>query len=179
MTFDYLHSCNKVNARVQDILADVWNATKINGMKKMTFKEVIDEAVKPYPTLLKPDGKTVNFSALARLYEERGHPITNSTLWRTYNGETKPSESTIDATHEVWRLPKSLIRGEPMTAEMEEVLTKYSLSTLMLAAKIERLRPREYQNLIRHIDLALEAQEQLDQALKNSGKVTPIDKHKK
>lgn len=148
-------------------------------MKKLTFKEVIDEAVKPYPKLFKPDGRTINFSALARYYKEKGHEVQNSTLWRTYHGKTTPSEETIEATHRVWRLPKSMLRGEPVTAEMEEVLTKYSLSTLMLAAKIERLRPREYQSLVQQIDLALETQEQLERALKDSGKVTSIDKNKR
>jgi hypothetical protein len=66
---------------VQDILIAGGYPPKIKGMKKFRFKDVIDEAVKPYPKLLRPDGHTINFSALARHYKDKGHPVQNSTLW--------------------------------------------------------------------------------------------------
>jgi len=145
--------------------------------RTFTFKEIIEAAAKPYPELWKSDGE-LNSQALARYYEKKGYPVAQATLHRLLRGKHKEvSKETAAATHEVFRVPMHILRGEPVSAELEKLLTEYKLSTLLLAQKIESLPKDAYQSVVDHLESLLMREERL-QAMRPSN-VTPIDKNRK
>lgn len=145
--------------------------------KKFSFKEILEEASKSVPGLHTADGR-LNLTAVAKYYERRGHPVSQPTLHRLYKGEHKTlSRDTLEATHLVFRIPRAILRGEPMRPEMEDLLADYKLSTLLLAQKIESL-PKEFRDAINaQVEAYLDQREQLSRAFQ--GNVTPIDKSRR
>jgi hypothetical protein len=145
--------------------------------RTFTFREIVEAAAKPYRELWKSDG-TLNSTALARYYKKKGHPVAQGTLHRLLTGKHKEvSKETADATHEVFRVPKHLLRGEPVSAELEKLLTEYKLSTLLLARRIESLPKDAYQSVVDHLESLLDREERL-QAMRPHN-VTPIDKSRR
>lgn len=145
--------------------------------RTFTFREVLEAAAKPYPALWKSDG-TLNSTALARYYKSKGHPVAQGTLHRLLHGKHKEvSKETAEATTAVFRVPKHLLRGEPVSSELEKLLTDYKLSTLLLAQKIESLPKDAYQSIVDHLNSLLEREERLKQLRPDN--VTPIDRSKR
>lgn len=119
----------------------------------------------------------MNLTAIARFYKERGAPVTQPNLHRLCKGTQRPGEAVVDATHRVFGIPKYLIRGEPVSVEMEDLLTHYRLSTLLLAKKLESLPRDQYEALARQVDVLVEQQKAIHAAIGDT-KVTPIDKRR-
>lgn len=137
------------------------------------FREILSEAVRHNPLLWK-DGE-LNLYAIVRYYQEHGEEVSQPNLHRLVKGTQKPGDKMVDATFKVFGVPKHIIRGEPVSAEMEELLTQYRLSTLLLAKKIEALPRDAYEALARQVDVMYDAQRQI--RLTDS-KVTPIDRRR-
>ena len=146
--------------------------------KAPTFRELIEAAAKPYRELWRGDG-TLNLAALRRHYADRGHPLSDASLSRIFSDKQRPGADAIEATHLVFRIPRSILRGEPVSAEMEKTLTDFKLSTLLLAQKIEALPKDDYYVVMQHIERALETHERLQEALKTSPNVTLIERRKR
>lgn len=154
-------------------------AATIGGMpgRSLTFKELIEAAARPHRELWKGDDQ-LNLSALAEHYRKKGHPISGASFSRIFDGLQEPKEKVIEATYYVFRIPRSILRGEPVSAEMEKTLTDFKFSTLLLAQKIESLPKDDYYVIMQQIERALDNAEKLREAMK-SGNVTSIERHRK
>lgn len=140
-----------------------------------TIRELLEAAAKGYPSLWKVDG-SLNLNAVARFLKQHGHPISQPTLLRLSEGEhEEPKGETVEALHSVFRIPRNMLRGEPMTAELEQLLVKYPLATLFIAERLARLPKEDFENICRLIETATEKNEQLRRAQRD-GNVTPIDR---
>lgn len=148
--------------------------------KKLTFAEIVTAAAKAVPELWDQDGK-LNLSAVARYYRRKGHPVTQATLHRLFKGKHgEPSNRVIEATHVVLRVPRSLLRGDPMAADLEEILGRYPLSTILLAKRLEDLPIKTRQRIQELIEEAFEKEEQLRRAMQDSPNITQFqDKPKR
>jgi hypothetical protein len=145
--------------------------------RSFTIWEVILAAAKSVPGLWTDDDE-INMSELARYYEKKGHPLSQPTFSRMRKGLHVPSPATVDATHYVFGVPRAILRGEPMTSEMEKVLTDYKLSTILLAQKLEGLPRADFKSICDQIERAYEQEEALRRALRHSN-ITPIDKDRR
>lgn len=146
-------------------------------MKRVyTFREILSDAVRHNPTLWH-DGK-LNLRAIADYCKKRGSPITQPNLHRLCEGGQTPGEKYVQAIHQVFGVPKYLLRGEPVSTELDEFMTanKLSLSTLLLAKRIESLPREAYEAVTRQVDVMYDAQRQL--RLTSDPKVTPIDRRR-
>lgn len=139
-----------------------------------TFRDLIEAASKPYRELWKTDG-ALNLGALAKRYTAKGHPLSEASLSRILRGEQAVGDRAVDATHHALGIPKALLRGEPMSADVEKLLTDYKLSTLLLAQRLESLPKADYYALNEQIERILDKEKALRDALR-SGTVTPIDR---
>jgi hypothetical protein len=143
--------------------------------KGIPFADIVVAAAKSIPELWDQDGN-LNLAAVARYYKRKGHPVTQPTLHRLFSGKhAQPSSRVIEATHHVMRVPRSLLRGDPMGADLERLLTDYHLSTLLLAKKLEALPQRARDNIYGYIENELDREEQLRRAI-DSGSVSSIDR---
>lgn len=141
------------------------------------FAEIVRAAAKSVPELWDQDGN-LNLAAVARYYKRKGHPVTQPTLHRLFSGKHgQPSNRVIEATHQVMRVPRSLLRGDPMGADLDRLLTDYNLSTLFLAKKLESLPQRVRENIFNQIETAIEHEEQLRRAI-DSGSIASIERTK-
>lgn len=150
--------------------------------KGIPFADIVTAASKSIPEVWDQDGK-LNLAALSRYYARKGHPVTQPTLHRLFSGKhAQPSSRVIEATHYVMRLPRSLLRGDPMSVDLERLLTDYNLSTLLLAKKLESLPQRVRDNIYNYIETEIEREDQLRRAI-DSGSVASIERsrlpHKK
>lgn len=141
---------------------------------KLTFRALIEAAARPHAELWKGSGE-LNLGALERFYKKKGHPVSQASFSRIFAGKQELGDDTIDATHYVFKIPRGMLRGEDMSAEIDLLLTKHKLSSIMLAERIESLPKDDYYVICQQIERALATQEQLRQALK-SGNVTPLRK---
>lgn len=146
--------------------------------RPIPFLDALEAAARPYRELWRGDG-TLSLAGLKRHYERRGHPVSDASLSRIFAGKQAPGEDTIEATHRVFGIPKGILRGEPVSAEMEKTLTDYRLSTLLLAQRLESLPKDDYYLIAQAIERALENQEKLRAALDSSPNVTSIDRRKR
>jgi hypothetical protein len=142
--------------------------------KQLTFGEVVEAAAKAVPEVWDDDGE-INLSALSRYYGRKGHPVSQATLHRLFHGKHgAPSTKVVDATHAVLRVSRSLLRGEPMAADLEELLGRYSLSTLLLAKRLDELPPPTRRRILEMIEEAYDKEEQLRQLTAASPNVTAL-----
>lgn len=148
--------------------------------KKLTFGEIVTAAAKSVPELWDQDGN-LNLSAVARYYEKKGHPVSQATLHRLFNGKHgEPSSRVIESTHKVLRVPRSLLRGDPMAADVEEIFGRYPLSTILLAKRLEELPAKTRKRIFEQIEEAFEQEEKLQKLLHESPNITSItDKPRK
>lgn len=84
----------------------------------------------------------------------------------------------LDATYAVFKIPKNLLRGEPMSADMEKTLIRFQWSTVLLAERLENLPKEDYYTISQQIDRAEENQRKLREALETGG-VVSIEKARK
>lgn len=134
--------------------------------RRFTFKELLEEAMKSDRHAWHSTGR-LNLTYVARVTKERGHPIPQSTLFRLI-AEDKIPEPVVTALNAVFQIPKSLLRGEEVTDEMQTLLTDCSISTLLLAKKLESLPVEAYRAISDQVDLISQQQKKLDQAKENS-----------
>lgn len=143
--------------------------------RKFTFKELLEAAARSHASLWTSDGR-LNLGAVARYYEAKGYPVTQPTLHRTCKGQTRPREETLEATYQVFGIPKHLLRGEPASAEMEELLSHYPISTILLAKRLESLPKEAYHAIAEQIEIMLAKEQQIKNAIESATNVTPIDR---
>jgi hypothetical protein len=142
--------------------------------KKLSFSEIVTAAAKPVPELWDQDGN-LNLSAVARYYKRKGHPVTQATLHRLFHGKHgEPSNRVLEATHVVLRVPRSLLRGDPMAADVEEIFGRYPLSTILLAKRLEDLPVKTRKRIQELIEDAFEKEEQLHRVMQDSPNVTQL-----
>lgn len=145
--------------------------------EKPSFRELLEAAAKPYRTLWNVNG-VLNLRALSKHYSQRGYPLTAASLSRLCSGKQSPERKAVEATHRVFGIPRGLLRGEPFSAEMREMLTDYKMSTLLLAQRIEALSKDDYyqvSELVAHLEGKAE---QLRRAVERSPNVTALE-HKR
>lgn len=63
-----------------------------------------------------------------------------------------------------------------MSAELDDLLLQYRVSTLLLAKKIESLPKEAYHAIVEQIEVMLAKEQQLAKAMEAAGNVTPIDR---
>jgi hypothetical protein len=142
--------------------------------KKLTFREIVEAAAKALPAVWADDGQ-INLSALSRHYERKGYPVSQATLYRLFHGTHKvASPKVVEATSAVLHVSRSLLRGDPMAADVEELLGRYPLSTLLLAKRLEDLPPGTRRRIFEMIEEAYEKEEQLRQLTAVASNVTPL-----
>lgn len=142
--------------------------------KKMTFREIVEAAAKAIPEVWDDDG-SINLSALSRYYKRKGHYVSQPTFSRLFEGKHKePSTAVIEATHAVLRVSRSFLRGEPMATDVEELLGRYSLATLLLAQRLEGLPSISRRRILEMIEEAYEKEEQIRRLAESSPNVTAI-----
>lgn len=144
--------------------------------EQLTFKDLVEAAAKPFKELWR--GDRLNLGALSRRYKAKGHPLSEASLSRILTGKQGVGPDTVEATYHALGIPRNLLRGEPMSSEMEEVLTQYKLSTLLLAKRIESLPKDEYYALVEQIERILERENRVKEAIR-TGNVTPIERAKR
>lgn len=147
------------------------------GSAPPSLRQLLKNAAETVEGLLDADGE-VNTSAMARHTAKQGHPVSQATLHRIYNAAdpSKPHRmkaEVVEALHLVFGIPRSMLRGEPMSAELEEILGRVPLTTLLLAEKLQKLDPKVRNNIKAQIDLEIERQAALKRA-QTAGNVTPI-----
>lgn len=142
-----------------------------------TFKEIVEAAARPYRELWKSDGQ-LSLGALSRRTREAGAYLSEASLSRILRGEQEVGPKAVEALHTALSIPRALLRGEPMSSDVERLLTEYKLSTLLLAQRIERLPKDEYYAVVEQIERVLAREERLKEAMK-TGNVTPIDRAKR
>lgn len=139
-----------------------------------TFRELLEAAAKPYKELWNVNG-VLNLRAVAKHYERRGFPLTAASLSRLCSGKQSPERKAVEATYRVFGIPRGLLRGEPFSAEMREMLTDYKMTTLLLAQRIEALGRDDYYQvaeLVRHLEAKAE---QLRRAVEHSPNVAQLE----
>ena len=142
--------------------------------KKLPFREIVEAAAKAVPEVWDGDG-SLNLSALSRYYKRKGHYVSQPTFTRLFKGQHKsPSADVVEATHAVLRVPRSLLRGEPMAADVEELLGRYPLSTLLLAKRLEDLPATSRRRIFELIEEAYDKEEQIRRLAEISPNVTSI-----
>jgi len=145
--------------------------------KTIGFWEAVEAAARLIPDLWDDDDK-LKVAELARYYEKKGHPVSQPTLSRLKKGLHEPHKDTIEATHYVFHVPRAILRGEQMSPEMDELLTHYRMTTILLAQKLERLPKEDFKAILNQIERAAENAELVRRAMQ-SDKVTPIDKNRR
>lgn len=141
-----------------------------------TFKEILEAAAKPYAKLWN-NGK-LSPNALAKFYQDKKCKVSSASFSRILAGKQDIGESVIDATSSVFRISKSMLRGEPLTADMERSLSESRLSTLFLARRIEDLPREDYDMIVKALERAEQNAEKLRDALQSGG-VVSIDRARK
>lgn len=142
--------------------------------KKITFREIVEAAAKAVPAVWSDDGQ-INLSELSRYYDRKGHPVSQATLHRLFHGKHgAPSSRVVDATNAVLRVPRSLLRGDPMAADIDELLGRYPLSTILLAKRLEDLPPVTRKRILEMVEEAYDKEEQLQRLMAASPNVTAL-----
>jgi hypothetical protein len=104
--------------------------------------------------------------------------LSEASLSRILRSKQEIGEKAINALHHTLGVPKSLLRGEPMSSDLEKALTESRLSTLILARRIEDLPKDEYFALVEQIARIEEREKRMKDAFR-TGNVTPIDRAKR
>lgn len=139
------------------------------------MRDLLLSGAKFVPGVWNAEGN-LNSTALSRYFEAQGHPISQPTLHRLLSDKRSPrtiSAETIEALAEVLRIPRSLLRGEQMSADTERAITQFGLDVFLLAQKIAGLPPEYRDTLNYQIDERLKREMDLKKALEN-GSVIPI-----
>lgn len=144
-----------------------------------TFREVLEAACKSHPDLWR-ESKTgtaaLNLAAVERHYRRKGYPVTQPNLHRLLYGGQKPGPHVVDATHAVFGVPRAILRGEPLSHDMERLLGKTKLETVILAERIEELDHDDRRQLLELLEHMEEKREQLHKAISSSPNVHPLPK---
>lgn len=144
-----------------------------------TFLEILEQACKAYPRLWKTDEngtRFLNLAAVERHYAGRGHRVTQANLYRLCYGKQRPGPHTVDATFAVFGVPRAMLRGEPLSPEMERVLGKTAASTLFLAERIEQLEQEDYREIVNLLELLEQKRKQLEKAIEAAPNVHSLPK---
>jgi hypothetical protein len=146
--------------------------------KTLTFRETLNAAAKNIPGLWDFDNDKIRLPELSRYLRKKGCPVSQPTLHRHYNVKGKPRElsgTVVEALHSGLGIPRSILRGEAMAADLERALVKNELSTLLLAERIEALPHKARLNILAQIEEITEREEHIKHAMAR-GNVTPIDR---
>jgi len=139
--------------------------------KRLSFRDVLEAATQHKPSLRTAEGRLV-LSRVAEYCTERGYPVSQPTLSRHYRSGGpdghKPDPETIAALTAAFGIPRELMEGEAMSAELDDALTRSSLEDLFLAKRISRLKPGARRALLMQLDEIEKRESELQQALQNS-----------
>jgi hypothetical protein len=173
MSVDSIHARNVCNTLMQGFLHDHPLASNIQGMsqRKTTFRQLIEAAARTHPGLWKGNG-TLNLGALERFYTKQGYPISQASFSRIFRGKQDVGPDVITATYHALKIPLSLLRNEPVSAEMERSLSKFELHTILLAQRLEELPKDDFYLICKQIEHAEENAKKVREALKNSNVTT-------
>lgn len=147
--------------------------------KGPSLREILLSAVRYVPGVWTAEGK-LNRTALSRYFENQGHKLSQPTLHRLFEEPVKRSPrklapETIEAVHAVLKIPRGMLRGEPMSADTERAITQFGLDVFLLAQKLVELSPEYRSTLTAQIDERLKLEASLKKALE-SGTVIPINR---
>lgn len=142
------------------------------------WASLLREAAANYPGLWKNE-QELNLAAVARHYEKHGFPIPQPTLHRLYFGKhDRPSEAVIAATHAVFKIPLTMLRGELVSRDLDQLLDRYPLQVLLLAERIGKLPKLDRDAILLQLQVAEDRQRQIDE-LRTDPKVTVLDRSKR
>lgn len=114
------------------------------------LRDLVLAAVKWVPEAWTADER-LNTTGLGRHFEKQGYPLSQPTLHRLLVAkQEKPRElkpETIEALHAVLKIPRNLLRGEPMGADTERAISQFGLDVYLLAQKLGEL-PEEYRKIL-------------------------------
>jgi hypothetical protein len=156
------------------------NMSMVGEEKKLSavWASLLREAAANYPGLWKNE-QELNLAAVARHYEKHGYPIPQPTLHRLYFGKhDRPSEAVIAATHAVFKIPLTMLRGELVSRDLDQLLDRYPLQVLLLAERIGKLPKSDRDAMLLQLQVAEDRQKQLDD-LRADAKVTVLDRSKR
>lgn len=146
----------------------------------LSFKEVLEAACASVPEVWDDDDR-LRIARVARYCAKHGHPVSQPTLARHYQGgESGPralDNDTVDALSAVFHVPKEMWRGEPPGKQMADALDQFSLSDILLAQKLAKLPRKDRHALEAQIEAVLEREEVLREAV-GRGNVTSIEKRR-
>lgn len=149
--------------------------------KTLSFAETLTAAVRLLTELHDPDGNPA-LTKIARHCAQRGHPVSQPTLYRHFHpNPAKPralEDDTAKALEAVFHIPARIWKGEPMTEAEAKALSQFHYETILLAQKIEGLPKKDRDALLIQIENAHANQEELKRLMTN-GNVTPIDRSKR
>lgn len=144
--------------------------------KGPSLREALEAALQWIPDARMANGRP-NTSALERHFEKKGAPLSQSTLHRLFADKSdKPRKldaKTIEALHAVLKIPRSILRGEAMSADTERAMVQYGLDVFLLAQKIAELPVPTRELISRQIDELLIHEQDLKKSFE-SGNVTPL-----
>lgn len=144
--------------------------------KAPSFTEILDAAARSVPDLWSSDGELV-LSRVADYLKKKGHPVSQPTLHRHYTGSRekprKLDSRVVEAFHAVFKVPRSMLRGDPMSADTERAIVQWGLDVFLLAQKIAELPSSTRDSINRQIEDLLQREAELKKAYEGSS-VTPI-----
>lgn len=144
--------------------------------KKFTFREALEAACRSHPELWHSDPSEIgmgvlNVGAVVRHYQRKGYTVTQPNLHRILKGDQEPGPKVIAATEGAFGIPRAILRGEPLSEQMERLLGKASLETLLLAERIGALDADDHRQLVELLALLEDKREKLQKAIAESGNV--------
>lgn len=150
-------------------------------LSQPTLKELLDAAARPYRALWKDWGGEIslNLSAVSRYCAKHGRPLSEADLSRLYSGKQAPGDITVDVLHEVFKIPRAMLRGEDIGwSRLQEEFPNVTMEIYLLARRISTLGKEDYYQVNELVELLERKQEQLRQAIKSSANITPIKRER-
>lgn len=146
--------------------------------KRLSFQDVVEAATLHKPSLRTAEGRLVA-TRVAEYCAQRGHPVSQPTLSRHLRAGGpdghKPDPETIAALSAVFGIPRELLEGGTMSAELDHSLSRFPLEDLFLAERIAKLKPGARRALLLQLDEIEKRESDFQRALQNTS-VTPIDR---
>ena len=139
------------------------------------MREVLLAAVKWVPEAWTADGR-LNTTGLSGHFTEHKYPLSQPTLHRLLVAEQKKPRrlhpDTVEALHAVLKIPRSMLRGEPMSADTERAILQHGLDVFLLAQKLAELPPSYREVLNKQVDEWLKREADLKKASEPSSVVS-------
>ena len=146
--------------------------------KRLSFRDVLEGVTQHMPSLRTAEGRLVA-TRVAEYCAKQGYPVSQPTLSRHLRAGGpeghKPDPETIAALIAAFRIPRELLEGEHMSAELDTALTRSPLEDLFLAERISRLKPGARRALLIQLEEIEKREAELQRALQGTN-VTSLDR---